>query len=272
MGRWSITLLVVVLLCIGGGVGYTAANLVHEGVHAQQSITQVSTINALLSGVYDGVFPCKELRQYGDFGIGTFDALDGEMVVLDGVVYQVRDDGRVYIVDNGTTPFATVTFFEPDYVEHVSDMNYTELKEYLDAHIPTENIFYAIKIEGSFSHVKARSVPRQEKPYPPLVEVVKRESIFELGGVNGTVVGFRCPPFVSDVNVPNYHFHFLTENRTAGGHVLDLNITQATIQVDYIHNFHMLLPAQSSGFYSTELSNARGEELRVVEENNQSVR
>ena len=79
------------------------------------TLYQVSTIDALMQGVFDGVQPVGELKRHGDFGIGTFDALDGEMIVLDGVVYQAKADGRIYPVkDSATTPFATVTHFTKD--------------------------------------------------------------------------------------------------------------------------------------------------------------
>ena len=61
----------------------------------------------------------RELKKHGDFGIGTFDALDGEMIVLDGVVYQAKADGHIYqAADNLTTPFATVTYFDSDLAAH----------------------------------------------------------------------------------------------------------------------------------------------------------
>ena len=50
----------------------------------QNVVYQESTVDALLSGVYDGELPLEQLRKHGHFGIGTFDRLDGEMVLLDG--------------------------------------------------------------------------------------------------------------------------------------------------------------------------------------------
>ncbi|MHC1602131.1 MAG: acetolactate decarboxylase [Methermicoccaceae archaeon] len=261
----GMVLVALAFLAIGIGVGYTTAPVSSSNISSQQSMTQVSTINALLSGAYDGVLPCGELKNYGDLGLGTFDALEGEMVVLDGVVYQVKTDGRAYVVnDSTTTPFAAVTFFEPQTSESISNMNHTELMEYVDGQIPTDNIFYAIKLEGNFDYMKTRSVPRQQKPYPPLVEVVEHQVIFEFENVSGTVVGFRCPSYVEGINVPEYHLHFLTEDREAGGHILDMRIKEGELSTEYIYDFRMLLPKEGA-FHSTNLSDSRQGELKVVE-------
>ena len=180
---------------------------------------QTSTINALLEGIYDGETTYGELKQHGDFGLGTFNGLDGEMVGLDGKFYQVKADGIAYPVsDSAKTPFAVVTFFKTDKTVLLKKAeDYSQLKQYLDYSLPTKNIFYAIKIEGVFKYIKTRSVPGQTKPYPPLVEVTKNQPIFEFHNVKGTIVGFRCPVYVKGINVPGYHLHFITKNKKARG-------------------------------------------------------
>jgi acetolactate decarboxylase len=233
----------------------------------RETLMQVSTIDALMNGVYDGVMTTGELKKYGDFGIGTFEALDGEMLVLDGVVYQVKADGVAYVVDNsGETPFAAVTWFDSDYSgELAAGMNYAELQTYLDSILPTENIFYAFRISGTFSYMKTRSVPAQQKPYPPLVEVTQHQPVFEFGSVEGTIVGFRCPSFVDGVNVPGYHLHFLTADKQAGGHILDFTITQAEVSIDYTSEFKMILPGEDSDFYKLNLEADMSGDLEQAE-------
>ncbi|MCW4021036.1 MAG: acetolactate decarboxylase, partial [Candidatus Bathyarchaeota archaeon] len=138
----------------------------------QDVIFQSSTISALLVGVYDGNMTCKELSEKGDFGLGTFQGLDGEMIGLDGRFYQVKVDGAVYSVDDSTkTPFAVVTFFESDKTVQVEEaMNCSRLEQYLDSLLPTKNIMYAVKMVGRFTYLKTRSVPKQNPPYPRLSE------------------------------------------------------------------------------------------------------
>jgi len=227
---------------------------------------QASTIDALLVGVYDGDMTFKQLKRHGDFGLGTFNGLDGEMIALDGRFYQVKVDGTAYPVeDSMKTPFSVVTFFEPDESFNVeARLDYEQLKTYLDERIPTENIFYALKIEGVFEYMKTRSVPGQEKPYPALVDVVKHQSVFEFHDVKGTIVGFRTPGFVQGINVPGYHIHFITEDRKAGGHVLACQMEHVDVELDFTSELCVVLP-KSAGFAAADLTGERHRELEAVE-------
>ena len=107
---------------------------VRLGEHPHHALFQTSTIDALLSGNYEGDVSFEELETYGDFGLGTFDALDGEMIGLDGAFYQVKADGRAYEVDERMkTPFAVVTFFEPREIRQLAaPTNYASLQAHLD--------------------------------------------------------------------------------------------------------------------------------------------
>jgi len=227
---------------------------------------QVSTIDALMQGVFDGFYSFDDLMDQGDFGIGTFNALDGEMVALDGEYYQVRADGVAYPVQGDmTAPFATVTRFEADQTAALENAsNFTELARQIDRHLPSPNAFYALRIDGTFPYVQTRSVPRQEKPYPRLAEAVEDQSVFNLTNVTGSVVGIWSPDFVKGVNVPGYHLHFITEDRKAGGHILEIQVSNATAQVDVTAGFAMQLPS-SGDFYNVNLSGDLQEELERIE-------
>jgi len=225
------------------------------GSYAQQAktLTQLSTIDALLGGVYDGSMSLRQLKQYGDTGLGTFDALDGEMVLVDGTVYRVSADGSVQVPGpDEKTPFAAVTFFEADQEQSLpylsNGIGMKEIAARIDSIIPTPNLIYVIKIEGVFKKITTRSVPRQKKPYQPLTEIVKTQPTFQFENVEGVIVGLRCPPFMKGVNVPGYHLHFLTKDRKAGGHVLDFTVGQAVVKVDRISNFYMILPEDKDFF------------------------
>ncbi|MFA4837587.1 MAG: acetolactate decarboxylase [Dehalococcoidia bacterium] len=233
----------------------------------QETLTQVSTIDALMNGIYDGVISHGELKKHGDFGVGTFEALDGEMLAFDGNFYQIKADGKVYKVDDSMmTPFAAVTFFDTDQTAALTKgMDYAQVGKFLDSLVPTENIFYAIKIEGTFEYIKTRSVPAQTKPYPPLAEVTKDQSVFEFQNVKGTIVGFRSPPYVKGINVPGYHLHFLTESGDAGGHLLELRVGEAKASLDYTSGFFMILPGEGSDFYKLDLSLDKEAELQKAE-------
>ncbi len=232
------------------------------------TITQVSTIDALLAGVYDGHLTLAELRTYGDFGLGTFDRLEGEMILLDGVFYQVKCDGRVYLPPLSTrTPFAAVTWFTVDYretVDHPLDM--AGLEEKIRGITPGANLFRAFRLRGEFSRVRTRSVPAQEKPYPPLAEVAAVQPVFELEDVAGTLVGFLSPGFVRGVNVPGFHMHFIAEDLSGGGHVLAFELARGVLEADTVHDALLIhLPVTLEAFVAADLSPDRSEELERVE-------
>src|ERR687893_279424 len=153
--------------------------------HPHHTLFQTSTIEALLDGNYEGDVTFAELEEHGDFGLGTFDALDGEMICLDGEFYRVRADGRAYAVERGArTPFAVVTFFEPDLLLPLTDLeDFASLCAYLDREVGDRAVCHAVRVDGHFEYVKTRSVPRQNKPFPPLVEVVENQPTFEFRGL-----------------------------------------------------------------------------------------
>ncbi len=233
----------------------------------ENALTQVSTIDALLAGYYDGVIQLDELAKYGDFGIGTFDRLDGEMIVLDGIIYQFKADGKIHKADlEGTSPFASVVNFKSNLILPVKSIkNYNDFQTIIDSTIKNKNLFYAVKVTGTFSYIKTRTVPPQEKPYKPLSEVTKTQPVFEKKEQTGTLVGFRLPAFTSGVNVPGYHLHFLSSDKTFGGHVLEFTIDEANVEIQEINNFYMTLPEDDSAFGNIDLSKDRTKELHEVE-------
>jgi len=239
-------------------------------VKAEESrdvLFQVSTIDALLDGVYDGQMPVSALIKAGDTGIGTFDALDGEMAVIDGVAYQIRSDGSVRPAGAGaSTPFASVTPFEPDLTLTLGNIaSMAELTSALEALLPNPNIFYAVRATGHFAAVKTRSVPAQSKPYPPLKEVTAHQPEFQFKDVDGDLVGFWSPAFVKGVGVPGFHLHFVNSARSGGGHMLDCSFERLTLSLDATPAFTVVLP-QSEDFAAADLSLDRSKDLHQVEQ------
>lgn len=200
-------------------------------------------VNALVEGIYREDTLVRDILRRGDFGIGTFNDLDGEMVVMDGVVYQLRADGLAHDVpDDARTPFACVTRFRPYSIEDVPEaMDYTQLTALLDRIIPSRNMLYAIRLDGHFDHVRTRSVPRQDA-YKPLVEVTREQPEFEFHGVDGSMVGFWTPSFLGSVAVPGYHLHFLTADRRHGGHLLTCSPHGIRISLQHVPRIELGLP------------------------------
>jgi acetolactate decarboxylase len=208
---------------------------------ARDTLYQVSTINSLMAGNYDGIKSIKEVSTKGDLGIGTFDTLDGEMVMIDGIVYKAKADGTVEKSDvNVTLPFTAVTYFDDDLSQDAGQIqNLDELKTFLDKMFVKKDRFYAFRIDGTFTTVQARSVPSQVKPYPILSEVTKNQSVFNYENVKGSLVGFWCPDTVGSINVPGYHLHFISDDRTKGGHLLNISFSNAKVMLDETRFFEM---------------------------------
>jgi branched-chain amino acid transport system substrate-binding protein len=210
----------------------------------RESLFQTSTLSALEAGSYDGELTIGELKQHGDFGLGTFNALDGEMVVVDGQVYQVKDDGMAYLAqDNMQTPFAAVTFFEPDRSFSLNEsLPCSQLQDHLDSLLPTVDAPYAIKVSGTFASLKVRAPHRQSPPYPPLAEALTDQAVFESHNATGDMVGFRLPDYMGGLNAAGYHFHFISVDRHTGGHVLDCQTADLSVEIDAIEHLDIEVP------------------------------
>ena len=232
----------------------------------RHQITQVSIINALMLGQYDGVMSMQELLQYGNFGLGTIDHLDGELIVLDGKAYQGKADGTVAeITSQTTTPFAIITPFDKaGEVPCKNPSNLDDLETQLDELLPNRDLFFAIRVAADFESIAFRSVPRQESPYALLVDVTKQQSISTHEGLKGTLVGFRSPKWVHGLSVSGYHWHFLSSDHKLGGHVLDCKIRSGTISYDQCDSWLIKLN-KSIGSNGKDLSADLSHELDEVE-------
>ena len=210
------------------------------------TVYQVSTIGALMQGVYNGTVTVGELKKHGNFGLGTFDRLDGEMIVLNGNVWQAKSDGSVIpAADNQTTPFATVTYFTPDFRQISPDhtMNFSEFATTMADELPSQNMIYAVEIHGTFPSVTVRAIPAQEMPYPNLTVASAGQHEFTYTNVTGTIVGFYMPVFFKDLNTQGYHLHFLSDDHAKGGHILDMTLPAgSSVEYHITPDFAMALP------------------------------
>jgi acetolactate decarboxylase len=217
-------------------------------LHAEREphvLFQASTIGALLEGAYEGDLTLAELAEHGDLGLGTLNGLDGEMIALDGRFYRADVDGIVAEVGGeARTPFAVVTRFSPAIeAELTGPLDHDDLLTALDELIPAGVASCAIRIDGEFELVRARSVPPQHPPYRPLTEVVAEQHVFELADVAGTMVGFRFPSYVEGIEVSGYHLHFLSADRDRGGHVLgSRSAAPLRVCLDPSSDLHVELP------------------------------
>jgi acetolactate decarboxylase len=254
----SSLLLLLCLLAVLAGCGQTppVSNLPQGAAQDPETLTQVSTYPALQRGQFNGEVTYAQLAQVGDFGLGTFQGLDGEMIALDGVFYQAKSDGSVGIADpNLTTPFADVSFFHSSQQLQLTTplTNVDQLKVYLSQHLPSTNQPYAFKISGIFPTITFRSVPKQSAPYPTLTDAIAKQIVFEERNISGTLVGYVLPNYFNTIAVMGYHFHSISTDKRHGGHVLDVSLTNATMDIDDLASVKLLIP-QNATFQQTDFS------------------
>ena len=213
-------------------------------MNARNTLLYVTApVNALVEGLYRQDTTIADILARGDFGLGTFNDLDGEMVVMDSQVYQLRSDGNAYEVPDETrTPFTCITFFRPYSVEEIDQpLDYPGLLALFDRLLPSKNMLYALRLDGRFDYVRTRSVPRQDA-YRPLVEVAREQPEFEVTDIEGSMVGFWPLGFMQSVAVPGYHLHFLTADKRHGGHLLECRPRQIRISLQHIARLELGLP------------------------------
>ena len=251
--------------------GGTAAALVTKALAQYLAVSihtvfQISTSGALVAGVYDREVTVTSILDHGDFGLGTFANLDGEMVVLDGKVYQIQGTGRVSeAAPDAGAPFAVVTRFSPDIdTSTLKVASFKELEAQCDQHRQSGNIFYAVRLDGHFTRVRTRAV-NPPSPGTRLVDAAKAQSEFTFDDVNGTLIGLWSPGFSSAFSVAGYHFHFLSDDRQHGGHVLDVVAGPLRLRVEALTDFHLALP-ESEAFLKADLSKNTAEELAYAEQ------
>lgn len=223
------------------------------------SMFQVSTSGALIEGLYQGAMTVGALRRHGDTGLGTFEELDGEMILIDGHCYQARGDGSVTEVSDDTlTPFATVVAFSPDETVSLSDIgSFDDLTARLDGLRTSNNDFFAWRITGHFDELRLRAACRHASG-TPLVEAVADQSVFECHDITATIVGFWSPPFSQAIAIPGYHLHAVSKDRTSAGHVFDLRAPEVVAEVHRVSDLHVALP-ETEAFLRADLGSAHAD-------------
>ena len=231
------------MLALGVGVASPA----YAGEQDKESVYQIALLQSLAQGYFGGTISAGEMLRHGDTGIGTFEGLNGEMIVVDGVVYQALGDGRVIVASNDTIiPYATVSHFEKDIDLKLSNIkNKADFEKALNDTVQKngKNSFYMVRLDGVFDSILFRSEYGSKRPYPTLVEALKgKQTEFTEKKIKGTLVGLYCPSFMGELNSVGWHFHFISDDKKKGGHILDLSLKNGTIYLDKTDKFTMVMP------------------------------
>ncbi len=238
----------------------------------RETNNQIALLQSLTLGHFDGSITVGKLKTLGDIGIGTFDGLDGELIMLNGVVYRADSNLKINVVaDKVTIPFSNVTFFDKDLsirLNNIADKSSLEQKLNECVQRYGVNNFYFVKIPAKYNSILVRSESKQVKPYPTLVQALQatqQEKTFE--NISGTIVGLYCPQYMSGLNSVGWHFHFVTDDKKFGGHVLELNINNGTAELDITGKFNMILP-ENKDFQTLDLAQDLSKDIHKAENEN----
>jgi len=239
------------------GAATSAGPAQASGAQAGAMLVNASIRSAYLAGVYDGFLSVGALRRRGDFGLGAADRNDGEVVVLDGAYYRALGDGTVVaLADHERVPFASVTTFRPDRRLHIAGpLSRAAFEARLTDWLPGANRMFALRVHGRFARVVAGSSAAQDKPYRPFAQVYPEYHLIPRDDLAGTLVGFRMPAALRDVTRQGYHFHLLSDDKRAGGHVDDATIQDVDVEAQELHGIEILLP-DTPAFMAADLMGA----------------
>lgn len=217
----------------------------NDTTSATNEFFHYSIWTALVNKVYDGTLTAKEAKMHGDIGLGTYNGANGELIMLDNILYQVPSTGEVKSVnDSMRIPYLNATFFNKDYSFEVNEpVNYDSLRKKIQQQFPSRNFFYAFKIHGEFDSLKLGSLRKQEKPYQEgLDSLMPKRPKFDHQNISGTMVGFYCPDFIGDINVAGFHLHFLSDDKKIGGHVMEFRGKSFKVEMDKLSTYRFVLP------------------------------
>jgi acetolactate decarboxylase len=234
--------------------------------HRAGELYQTSLMSALMAGIYEGEATYGQIRKYGDFGLGTFNDLDGEMVGFDGTFYQLRSDGSARpVTDDQKTPFAAVTFFQPEQELAVAEqMTKSDLLAMIEK-ATDANLFSAVRVDGIFDEVRTRTVQRQLRPFPPLTEAAKHQKENVFANVEGTLAGFRSPTYAQGIGVAGFHLHFLRKDKQAGGHALDYRLRGGMVKICTVHDLRVELPTTAEFLKTNFEDQALNQKIKAAE-------
>ena len=249
------TLLTALLILIMGCKSEEKQQEVVEMTSDENTFYQYNIWWGFVNKVFDGDLSVSELKKKGDIGLGSYTKLDGELIMLDGISYRVKEDGKVSVAnDTDLIVYVDAAFFEPEFSFQINEASgYDSLREIINSKLPSPNQFYSIKVKGKFSYMQCGGLRRQEKPYTDGLDVlIPSRPVFEKTGIEGTMVGFYCPDFIGNINVAGYHFHFISEDKQFGGHAMSFEIDEVNVEVDPLLEYHFEVPS-SEDFLNVSL-------------------
>lgn len=222
-------------------------------VKTKSYIYQHGTLGGLMQDLMEGTEKIGALSNYGNFGLGTLEGSNGEVIFLDGIIYHADETGKInQLSGEELTPYAAVTNFESDGSYSLSNVTDGTIKNWILDQI-SHNLFAAVKIEGLFKHMHVRIAPKQEKPYPRFVDIARNQPEFEAEDITGTIVGFFTPGLFHGAAAAGFHLHFISDDRKFGGHVLDFQLSEGSVNLMELAEFRQHFPTENAAYLKNEI-------------------
>ena len=233
---------------------------------ADKAIQQFSFVDALVAGLFDGAFDAATVASHGSLGVGCGDALDGELVLIDGALFVCRAEGVSPVESHEAIPFAEVALFEPTFTQTLEGpISEAAFEALVDSLVPSHNLFYAIRVDGEFASVTVREAVKQQRPFRGLAEAVGDQHEATIRETSGTLLGFKGPDVFQGLSVADYHLHYISGDRQVGGHSMDFELTSGTLTIEAYANFTLRLP-QTESYLSAELDDMNADDaIRAAE-------
>jgi acetolactate decarboxylase len=172
--------------------------------------------------------------------------------------------------DDALSPFAVITRFAPEAavtLDQCPDLSY--LTSQFDGLRHSDNVFFALRVDGHFDDVHTRAMCRTAEGIP-LVQAAAVQPEFEVGDVTGTLVGFWTAEYAKTLTVPGYHLHFMSADRTSGGHLLQCREAYLRLHIQREGDYRLALPATEDFLTAdlrrdpaADLAQAEGEQKRA---------
>ncbi|MBF2171603.1 acetolactate decarboxylase [Staphylococcus epidermidis] len=215
---------------------------------------QHGTLGTLMAGLLEGTASINDLLEHGDLGIATLTGSDGEVIFVDGKAYHANEHKEfIELTGDEMTPYATVTKFKADSSFKTSNKNQEEVFDEVKKQMTSENMFSAVKISGTFKKMHVRMMPGQEPPYTRLIDSARRQPEETRENIKGSIVGFFTPELFHGIGSAGFHIHFANDDRDFGGHILDFEVDDVTVEIQNFETFEQHFPVDAKSFTDTDI-------------------
>ena len=215
---------------------------------------QHGTLGTLMAGLLEGTASINDLLEHGDLGIATLTGSDGEVIFVDGKAYHANEHKEfIELTGDEMTPYATVTKFKADSSFKTSNKNQEEVFDEVKKQMKSENMFSAVKISGTFKKMHVRMMPGQEPPYTRLIDSARRQPEETRENIKGSIVGFFTPELFHGIGSAGFHIHFANDDRDFGGHILDFEVDDVTVEIQNFETFEQHFPVDDKSFTDADI-------------------